>query len=259
MVVAQDDGLWILSSEGRVMSDDVLHRHRIVWQQKPVLRRLYEDWYREIVAWLVPGHTVELGGGTGNLKEYVPTVCCTDVVMLPWLNVVADAQRLPFQSESLGNLVLFDALHHIENVTLFFDDAQRALRVGGRIVVMDPYISWASWPIYRWLHSEPVDCLEDPLVLKPQRTDRVPFDANQAIATTLFERNQPQFHSRYPRLAVQHIRRMACAAYPLSGGFDHPSLLPQWMVMPMLRVEPMLERLGHLLAFRMLVVIERQA
>ena len=109
---------------------------------------------------------------------------------------------------------------------------------------MDPYISWASWPIYRWLHSEPVDCLEDPLVLKLQRTDRMPFDANQAIATTLFERNQPQFHSRYPRLAVQHIRRMACAAYPLSGGFDHPSLLPQWMVLPMLRLEPMLERLG---------------
>jgi hypothetical protein len=28
--------------------------------------------------------------------------------------------------------------------------------------------------------------------------------------------------------------------------------------MPMLRLEPILERLGHLLAFRMLVVIERQ-
>jgi SAM-dependent methyltransferase len=60
-------------------------------------------------------------------------------------------------------------------------------------------------------------------------------------------------------LTVQHIRRMACTTYPLSGGFDHPLLLPQWMVMPMLRLKPMLERLGHLLAFRMLVVIERQS
>jgi hypothetical protein len=52
---------------------------------------------------------------------------------------------------------------------------------------------------------------------------------------------------------------MACVAYPLSGGFDHPSLLPLWMVMPMLRLEPILERLGQLLSLRMLVVIEWQS
>jgi len=241
------------------MSKDVLHRHRTVWQQKPVLRRLYEDWYREIVAWLVPGRTVELGGGSGNLKDYVPGVYCSDVVVLPWLNVVADAQRLPFQAKSLDNLVLFDALHHIENVSLFFDEALRTLRVGGRIIVMDPYLSWASWPIYRWLHPEPTNCREDPLVLKPPRTDRRPFDANQAVATILFERNHPHFQSRYPGFFIQHIRRMACIAYPLSGGFDHTSFLPEWLVTPILRVERTLERVGWLLAFRMLVVIERRS
>ncbi|UVT17655.1 MAG: methyltransferase domain-containing protein [Nitrospira sp.] len=240
------------------MSGEVLHRHRDLWRHKPVLRRLYGDWYREIVAWLVPGRTVELGGGTGNLKEHVPGVCCTDVVLVPWLNVVADAQRLPFQSDSLANLVLFDSLHHIENVSLFFDEAQRTLRVGGRIIVMDPYISWISWPIYRWFHPEPVDYTQDPLVLKPSQPERRPFDANQAVATLLFERNRSHFHARYPRLSLRHVRRMACVAYPLSGGFDHPSLLPEWLVTPILRLERMLERLGRLLAFRMLVVIERQ-
>ena len=241
------------------MSEDVLYRHRALWQQKPVLRRLYEDWYREIVAWLVPGRTVELGGGTGNLKDYVPGVYCSDVMVLPWLNVVADAQRLPFQSESLGNLVLFDSLHHIENVSLFFDEALRALRIGGRIIIMDPYISWASWPIYRWLHPEPMNRKEDPLVLKPPQTDRLPFDANQAVATILFGRNHPRFQLRYPGFSVQHVRRMACVAYPLSGGFDHPSLLPEWLVTPILRLERTLERMGWLLAFRMLVVIERRS
>lgn len=241
------------------MSQDVLHRHRTVWQQKPVLRRLYEDWYREIMASLVPGRTVELGGGTGNLKNYVPGVYCSDVEVLPWLNVVADAQRLPFQAESLDNLVLFDTLHHIENVSLFFDEALRTLRVGGRIIIMDPYLSWTSWPIYRWLHPEPMNCREDPLLLKPPRTDRRPFDANQAVATILFERNHPRFQLRYPGFFIQHIRRMACIAYPLSGGFDHTSFLPEWLVTPILRVERTLERVGWLLAFRILVVIERRS
>ncbi|MDF0675365.1 MAG: methyltransferase domain-containing protein [Nitrospira sp.] len=241
------------------MSEKILHRHRAVWQQKAVLRRLYEGWYGEIIAWLVPGRTVEIGGGTGNLKAYVPGVYCSDVMTLPWLNVVADAQRLPFQSKSLGNLVLFDSLHHIENVSLFFDEALRTLRIGGRVIVMDPYVSWVSWPIYRWLHQEPMDRTEDPLVLKPPRIDRRPFDANQAVATILFERDQPRFQSRYPGFSVQHIRRLACVAYPLSGGFDHPSFLPEWLVTPILQLERTLERVGWLLAFRMLVVIERRS
>ena len=241
------------------MSDEVLQRHHRVWQQKPVLRRLYAEWYREITTWLVPGRTVELGGGTGNLKDYVPGVCCTDVVMLPWLHMVADAQHLPFQSESLANLVLFDALHHVENVSLFFDEAQRTLRVGGRIIVMDPYLSWMSWPVYCWLHPEPVDCTDDPLVLKSAQADRRPFDANQAVATILFERNQPRFESRYPGFSVRHVRRLACVAYPLSGGFDHPSFLPEWLLDPILRLDRTLERIGHFFAFRMLVVIERRS
>ncbi len=241
------------------MSEEVLHRHQAVWQNKPVLQRLYADWYGEISTWLVPGRTVELGGGTGNLKAHVPGVYCTDVVVLPWLNLVADAQRLPFQSESLANLVLFDSLHHIENVSLFFDEALRTLRVGGRIIVMDPYLSWASWPIYRWLHPEPMDCTEDPLVFKPPQADRRPFDSNQAVATTLFERNPSRFQSRYPGFSIRHIRRLACVAYPLSGGFDHPSILPERLLTPILRLEQILERVGWLLAFRMLVVIERRS
>ncbi len=240
------------------MSDAVLHRHREIWQRKPVLRRLYEAWYREIAGWLAPGRTVEVGGGTGNLKAFASGVCCTDVVPLPWLDVVADAQRLPFQSGSLANLVLVDALHHIENVSLFFDEALRTLEAGGRIVIMDPYISWASWPVYRFLHPEPFDLTHDPLQLTVPRPDRTPFDSNQAVSTILFETRWNEFHARYPELVVRHFKRTAFFAYPLSGGFDHASWLPGWAVTPLLRVERILGGLGRQLAFRMLVVLERK-
>lgn len=241
------------------MSGAVLHRHREIWQQKPVLRQLYADWYRGMVGWLTPGRTVEVGGGTGNLKEYASGVCCTDIVHLPWLDVVADAQRLPFQTGALANLVLFDALHHIENVSLFFDEALRALKIGGRIVLMEPYISWASWPVYRLLHPEPVDFTQDPLTLRTPQPGRQPFDSNQAIATILFEKELSRFQARYPQFSLRHLSRLAFFAYPLSGGFEHPSLIPAWMIAPVLRLERKLEWLGRLLAFRMLIVMERRA
>lgn len=240
------------------MSDAVLHRHREIWQRKPVLRQLYRDWYRDIVVWLAPGRTVEVGGGTGNLKEYASGVCCTDVVSLPWLDVVADAQRLPFQTGSLANLVLFDALHHIENVSLFFDEALRTLKDGGRVIIMDPYISWASWPVYRYLHPEPVDLTQDPLLLTTPQADRQPFDSNQAIATILFETELARFQARYPGLAVRHVKRLAFFAYPLSGGFERPSMIPTCFVVPTLKLERKLWWLARLFAFRFLVVLDRQ-
>jgi SAM-dependent methyltransferase len=238
------------------MSDALLHHHRAIWQEKPVLRELYAGWYREMAAWLVPGRTLELGGGSGNLKTHAPGVYCTDVVSLPWLDAVVDAQYLPFRSGSLANVVLVDALHHIEQVSLFFNEARRVLAVGGRIIIMDPYISWASWPIYHYLHPEPVEFTHDPLITVPQ-AGRRPFDSNQAIATMLFERDIARFQIRYPELILRHRMRVAFFAYPLSGGFDHPSLLPAWAVLPMVKVERCLSWLGRWLAFRIMIVLER--
>jgi SAM-dependent methyltransferase len=240
-----------------VRTEELLHQHRAVWQSKPVLRALYRAWYEEIASYLQPGCTLEAGGGTGNLKEFAPGVICTDVVELPWLDVVADAQYLPVASGTLANIVLFDVLHHIENVRLFFDEALRVLRPGGRIVVMDPYISWASWPVYHCVHPEPVDFTQDPLRLRPPRADRAPFDANQAAATMLFERSYAAFQRQYPQLEKRVHRRLAFFAYPLSGGFDHPSLLPLSFVQPMLALERALGFLDRFLAFRMLVVLEK--
>ncbi|BCA54208.1 hypothetical protein W02_13480 [Nitrospira sp. KM1] len=241
------------------MSDDILRQHHAVWEKKPILRLLYTEWYREIIAWLRTGRTLEVGGGTGNLKEFFPGALCTDIVALPWLDAVADAQSLPFASKSFANVVLFDTLHHLENVRLFFDESLRVLEPEGRLVIMDPYISMLSWPVYHFLHSEPVDLSADPFAMHPPSADRRPFDANQAIATLLFERHGDQFARLYPQYKKLFHRRLAFFAYPLSGGFEHPSLLPVSLVRPVLAVERVLQVLGRLLGFRMMVVLEKSS
>jgi|CXWL01.1.fsa_nt_gi ubiquinone/menaquinone biosynthesis C-methylase UbiE len=258
MVAAEDDRLRFLPAQGGVMSDEILRQHQAVWEQKPILRLLYTEWYREIVSWLRPGRTLEVGGGTGNLKEFFPGVVCTDVVRLPWLGAVADAQFLPFKANSLTNIVLFDTLHHIENVRWFFDEALRTLQPNGRIVIMDPYMSVLSWPIYHFLHPEPVDFGQDPLQLQLSKEDRKPFDANQAVSTILFERSYNSFLKAYPQFGKLLHKRMAFFAYPLSGGFEHTSLLPMALVEPILWLERGAAFLNRFLAFRILVVLEKR-
>ncbi len=163
----------------------------------------------------------------------------------------------PRSSGSLANIVLFDTLHHLENVRYLFDEALRVLQPGGRVIIMDPYISVCSWPVYHFLHPEPADFDHDPLVLSPMPPGRKRFDANQAISTILFERSNRRFHELYPNLKKLRQRRLAFLAYPLSGGFEHPSLMPTWMIRPVLAFERLLNMLNRYLAFRILVVLEK--
>lgn len=241
------------------MGDDVWARHREIWKHKPILRNIYGDWYGEIARWMVPGITLELGGGTGNLKHFSPRVISTDIVRLPWLDAVADAQALPFPKACLSNIILVDVLHHIEQVQLFFDEAERVLLPGGRLVILEPYISWVSWLVYSWLHPEPVNLKENVLAIRQANPFRQPFDGNQAVATILFQRQFEEFQRRYPDLEMISRRRLACLVYPLSGGFSRPALFPEWMFKSLMMLDRSLETWSSLFAFRLLAVLQKRS
>ncbi len=143
---------------------EALEGYRSAWQHKPVLQLIYDDFSERIAAACVPGLTVEIGGGIGNLKQRLSNVVATDVQFAPWLDCVADAQRLPFADGIASNIVMVDVLHHIEYPPKFFRDAARVLRPGGRIVMVEPARSrWAARLFYRVLHHEPVRTSADPL------------------------------------------------------------------------------------------------
>lgn len=238
-----------------------LAEHRRRWQAKPVLRAVYEDCYRRIVERLrAGGRTLEIGGGTGNLKAFRADILASDVQFAPWLDLVADAHRLPFAPASFRNLVLFDVLHHLERPRLFLEEAARVLEPGGRIVLCEPAVTPVSYPFYRFLHPEPVRLGDDPLQAGGLSPARDPYDSNQAIPTRLFGRDRARLEALVPQLKVVACERFSFFAYPLSGGFRPWSALPASLAGPLLRLERTLERvLGPVMAFRLLGIIERRA
>ena len=233
--------------------------YRTVWECKPALRAVYRAYYRQITERCQPGRTLEIGGGSGNLKSFMPWVVSTDILFAPWLDAVADAHCLPFASNSFDNIVLFDVLHHLERPRMFLDEAARVLRGHGRIVMVEPAITPLSGFFYRAFHPEPVVMSADPLLGGPLDPDRDAFEANQAIPTLLFSRQKARFAAAFPALQLIESRRLALFAYPLSGGLRPWNLLPAGLVLPLLRIEGWLEPLlGWFMAFRMIVVIERR-
>jgi hypothetical protein len=47
--------------------------YRGLWERKPVLRLVYDDFHDRIAAACRQGVTIEIGGGIGNLKRRLPT------------------------------------------------------------------------------------------------------------------------------------------------------------------------------------------
>ncbi len=239
---------------------DPLHNYATVWDRKPVLRTVYTDFYDRLAPECRPGTTIEIGGGIGNLKQRLGEVVATDIQFAPWLDCVADAQRLPFAAGAAANIVMVDVLHHLEFPAVFFREAARVLRPGGRVLMVEPAITFGSTLFYRLFHHEPVRTSADPLADGTPDPDRDPYDSNQAIPTILVTRDRARFHARFPELRIARVVWFALAAYPLSGGFQPWSLVSDGAARRLLRWERAIEPLlGRFAAFRVMIVIEKAA
>ena len=248
----------MLESDHEVLDDPKAYRD--VWNRKPVLREIYADIYRHILEATVDGPILEIGGGSGNFKAFAPCTVSSDIIPAPWLDLVCDAQRLPFADSSFSNIVMVDVVHHIEYPIRLFREAQRVLRAGGRMVLCEPAITPLSGLFYRLFHREPVDMSANPLMQGTISHDKDPYDSNQAIPTLLVGKYRHELTRRVPELALERVAWFSFVAYPLSGGFQPWSALPLVAARPLLRAEWHLRRLiGRMAAFRLLAVYQRKS
>ena len=237
----------------------ILEERRQIWASKEIVRTLYSRWYHIIGDALRPGKMLELGGGSGSLKEYFPEAITSDVVFAPWLDAVLDAHRLPFGRGTLDSIILFDVLHHLESPFLFFQEVDRVLTIKGRCVMMEPYISWSSFLVYRFLHAESMTWAGDPFEIHERNEKKDPFRGNQAIPTLLFEKRREDFVRFFPNLRIIQEERMDSLMYPLSGGFHNRSLCPRFLWKAVGFVEEMVRPLNRYLGFRLFVVLEKES
>jgi SAM-dependent methyltransferase len=241
-------------------STDPLNQYAEMWDRKPVMRAIYNDFYERLAPECRPGTTIEIGGGIGNLKQYLSDVIATDIQFAPWLACVADAQRLPFAAGAAANIVMVDVLHHLEFPVVFFRDAARVLQAGGRILMVEPAITYGSSLFYRLFHHEPVRTSAEVLGDGTPDPHRDPYDSNQAIPTILATRERARFHARFPEFRIARIVWFALAAYPLSGGFKPWSLLSARAARRLMQFERLLEpAIGRFAGFRVMIVIEKKA
>jgi SAM-dependent methyltransferase len=140
------------------------------------------------------------------------------------IDLILDARDMPFASGSLKAIAMVDVLHHIPHVRLFFSEAQRSLRSGGVIIMIEPWVSRWSRLIYTHLHHEPFE----PAARDWTFPESGPLSgANGALPWIVFERDSARFRSEFASLEVREIVPIMPFRYLVSGGVSMRQLMPE--------------------------------
>ena len=198
---------------------------RQVIETKPFLRQIYEEWYQMLAAAIPPGTepVLEVGSGAGFLNRYIPDLITSEVFFNPCLKVVLDGTYLPFKDASLRGLVLSGVLHHVPEPRRLLSEAARCVRRGGKMAMIEPWVTTWSKFVYGYLHHEPFR----PEAVEWEFPASGPLSgANSAMPWIIFERDRKSFEQEFPQWKIESIYLFMPFRFLVAGGVSMRSLMP---------------------------------
>jgi SAM-dependent methyltransferase len=78
-----------------------------------------------------------------------------DRVNLPWIDKVADATNLPFETESFDIVLFLRVLHHIEDFNKALEEAYRVTKEWWTILLSEPHHKFVYLQDFIWLWKHP--------------------------------------------------------------------------------------------------------
>ncbi|MDD4979829.1 MAG: methyltransferase domain-containing protein [Candidatus Omnitrophica bacterium] len=214
-------------------------QRRLIFEKKKVLQLVYYRWYKQIAKNLnAGGKTLEIGSGFGDFKRFFPSCVTSDIIGVRGVDLVFDANLIfPFRDHSFVNLVCIDVFHHLKDLTVFFKEASRILKQGGRVIIIDMYISIISYLVLRLFHFENIQ--------------------QNGMVTGIFFKNRKQNDLFANEFSILRQEIHDFLVYPLSGGFNYPSMIPRILLNLFLSIEDKFAFLKYISAFKATVVLEK--
>ncbi len=226
------------------MSLDLLREHRRVFAEKAVLSDVYGVWFDRLLEGLPPkGRVLEAGAGPGLFSPHARRVrpdlswVALDLIEAAWNDIAADAQVLPFRDATFDAVVGVDFVHHLSTPLAFFREAARVLKPGGELRAVEPWVSPFSYPIYRFLHQEGATLGLDPARPFRKGNSKAPFDGDAGVTRAIASGVEETVWLKAGFDGRPEFAPVNAFAYLLSLGFKKGSLLPRFLLGPMIRFD----------------------
>lgn len=236
-----------------------IHENLQRWNSKPLLQKIYFDFYREIRKMLnfnIKGDILEIGSGVGKIKEIIPEAITSDIHANEWLDRQESAYKINFPDRSLSNLILFDVFHHLEYPAAALKEFSRTLKQNGRLIIFEPSMSLIGKIVFGLFHDEPLGIKDKIKVNIPKKIQENSYYAAQSNATRLFVANE------HPKLLtgwkIIETKRIAALSYVLSGGFSKPQMYPIAFYKYFKMSERLLDLFPGIFSTRLLIVLENR-
>ncbi len=204
-----------------------VHELKNIIQNKTALYRIYVDYYhffkKALAQCPLHGHAIELGSGAGFVKKMIPEMVTSDYLAYEGIDQVIDATNLPYEQNAVKFIGMINVLHHIAEVEKFFSEAQRVLKPGGKIALVDQHHGWLSRWILKYAHHEPYIPTATSWHFK---TTGPVSGANGALAWIIFQRDRQRFETLFPKLKIIRYEPHTPLLYWLSGGLKKWNLIP---------------------------------
>jgi SAM-dependent methyltransferase len=233
------------------------HLREKILQEKGFLRKIYCEWYKTIVQVSpdIDGFILEIGSGAGFMEEFAPRLIKSELFHCSNIVLILNGLNMPISDNQLRAITMVNVFHHFYNPRAFLYEAERCLRPGGVIAMVEPWVTqWAQW-VYTRFHHEPfnVDTLEWSF------PESGPLSgANGALPWLIFQRDRLNFEKEFPTLTVESVKPIMPFRYLLSGGISLRSLMPEFTYPLWVKVENILQPWMDYLAMFALIVIRKR-
>lgn len=222
--------------------------------------------YNKIEKNLVGSNILEVGSGAGLSSKFLRNkkVLMTD--LLPWQKngIIGNinSENLPFENNSFDSAFAVDAIHHICDPVKAISELCRVVRPGGKVVIIEPYVSFFSYLIYKIFHNEQTTWNYRIKETKRAEIKNIAEGEQSTMQSIMLNHgliNSVQNHSG-KRISYEWIQ-FSPFSFFATGGLSNPLPTPAGLIRLLIRFEQVLPKclLRHISARQSVVISVRDS
>ncbi len=189
---------------------------------------------------------LEIGAGAGISKNFLnQKIERTDI--LPWAQngVIGqiNALSLPYNANHFDGAFCVDVIHHLSDPIKAIEELLRVTIPGGKIIIIEPYVSVFSYPIYKIFHSEKTTWKIN-LSNSGQILSDNPSEGDQGVSRSLFidKFQKKHIEQRFVEICKWKIEYFSPLSFFATGGLSKPLPTPAFFIQVILKFETLLPR-----------------